>query len=106
MSFPTERERLDDSKAQILVIQDHLQERAAFGGTVILLNTLSCLDDERNPESSAGPEHFAYVIYTSGSTGKPKGTLIDIGMWGACYSTARIVSIFTPPTHGPCSIQL
>ncbi|MET3212237.1 UNVERIFIED_CONTAM: amino acid adenylation domain-containing protein/non-ribosomal peptide synthase protein (TIGR01720 family), partial [Paenibacillus sp. PvR008] len=80
--YPSERigYMLDDSKAQILVVQDHLQERVAFGGTAILLDKpgeLSCPDDERNPEPSAGPEHLAYVIYTSGTTGKPKGTLIE-----------------------------
>ncbi|UUZ81865.1 AMP-binding protein [Paenibacillus sp. P26] len=78
--YPEERIRymLDDSGAQVLLIQKHLQDKAAFEGSVVLLDDeASYAGDGSNPEPVNQPADLAYVIYTSGTTGKPKGTLIE-----------------------------
>jgi amino acid adenylation domain-containing protein len=80
--FPGERLRfmLEDSRAEVLVTQEHLLPSFAVGAARVL-----CLDrnaGEVLPEPSlapgwVSPESLAYVIYTSGSTGRPKGVMIS-----------------------------
>ncbi|MED1910401.1 non-ribosomal peptide synthetase [Brevibacillus laterosporus] len=77
--YPDERIRymLEDSKANLVVTQSHLQERISFAGRLIPMDKESAFHHERsNLESISGPTDLAYVIYTSGSTGKPKGVMI------------------------------
>ena len=73
---------MEDSKASLLLTQEHLAPRVRTGARVI------CLDGEQNMWAREGCEDLnlvstrdslAYVIYTSGSTGKPKGVAIEHG---------------------------
>ncbi|PCN44848.1 non-ribosomal peptide synthetase [Brevibacillus laterosporus] len=78
--FPEERIRymLEDSKAKLLLGQNHLLERVTFAGKVVDINDAqSYHQDGSNLKAINGPNHLAYVIYTSGSTGKPKGVMIE-----------------------------
>ncbi|MED4580173.1 amino acid adenylation domain-containing protein, partial [Bacillus atrophaeus] len=69
---------LDDSKAEIILTQHHLQQRLAHAGTIVLLDEESSYHEEHsNMERISSVKDLAYVIYTSGSTGKPKGVLIE-----------------------------
>ncbi|MED4786968.1 amino acid adenylation domain-containing protein [Bacillus atrophaeus] len=69
---------LDDSKAEIILTQHHLQQRLAHAGTIVLLDEESSYHEEHsNMERISSAKDLAYVIYTSGSTGKPKGVLIE-----------------------------
>ena len=71
---------LEDTKAEVLVTQEHLTGQWAwYSGRVL------CLDGEElkkgtafieNPYCAVCPAHLAYVIYTSGSTGTPKGVMV------------------------------
>ncbi|WP_339372884.1 non-ribosomal peptide synthetase, partial [Paenibacillus elgii] len=77
---PEERIRyvLEDSGAQVLLLQRHLQGRTAFEINRIVLDEEEAYSgQESNPEATAEPGDLAYAIYTSGTTGKPKGTLIE-----------------------------
>ncbi|MGG3840811.1 amino acid adenylation domain-containing protein, partial [Paenibacillus thiaminolyticus] len=78
--YPEERigYMLEDSGAQLLLTQSHLQKGGSFDVKRLIL------DDERmysaegaNLKPMAGPDHLAYVIYTSGTTGKPKGVMVE-----------------------------
>ncbi|KAA6473647.1 non-ribosomal peptide synthetase [Bacillus swezeyi] len=69
---------LDDSNAEIVLTQSHLQQRLTHAGTIVLLDEESSYhEDASNLEPLSHANHLAYVIYTSGSTGKPKGVLIE-----------------------------
>ncbi|MCM3340482.1 amino acid adenylation domain-containing protein [Paenibacillus sp. MER TA 81-3] len=69
---------LDNSNAQVLLAQRHLQARAAFSGRRIMLDEEAFYGaDGSNLERVNQPEHLSYVIYTSGTTGKPKGVMIE-----------------------------
>ncbi|MEK7990857.1 MAG: amino acid adenylation domain-containing protein [Thiotrichaceae bacterium] len=79
IAYPAERLALmlEDSKAAILLTQQHLHERLPETQTKII-----CLDAEwqtietlatANPQPLVILDNLAYVIYTSGSTGRPKG---------------------------------
>ncbi len=68
---------LEDSKAQICLIQNHLIDIIKFSGELL------DMDDDNlytygtsNLEDINSAESLAYAIYTSGTTGKPKGTMI------------------------------
>lgn len=77
--YPEERIRfmLEDSGAQVLLLQSHLQERISFAGTVIAVDDEQAYsEDGTNLESAAGADHLGYIIYTSGTTGKPKGVMV------------------------------
>ncbi|PUA40214.1 non-ribosomal peptide synthetase, partial [Paenibacillus elgii] len=79
-SLPEERIRfmLEDSGAQVLLTQGHLQERVSFEGKRVILDAEeSYSEDGANLEPVAGPRNVAYVIYTSGTTGKPKGVMVE-----------------------------
>ncbi|MEG7378138.1 amino acid adenylation domain-containing protein [Bacillus subtilis] len=69
---------LDDSNAEIVLTQSHLQQRLTHAGTIVLLDEESSYHEEHsNLERNSDTKDLAYVIYTSGSTGKPKGVLIE-----------------------------
>lgn len=70
----------DSAAVAVLTQQAHAGKIAAFGGTVLSLDTeVSRLNmyPRSAPETSVGPKDLAYVIYTSGSTGAPKGCMIS-----------------------------
>ncbi|HSF39994.1 MAG TPA: amino acid adenylation domain-containing protein, partial [Thermoanaerobaculia bacterium] len=82
-AYPAERLAfmLDDSGAQILLLQEHLRERvgkAADGLHVVPLDARWSSDEEMDEDLGVEvtPDHLAYVIYTSGSTGRPKGVMV------------------------------
>ncbi|UHA73129.1 amino acid adenylation domain-containing protein [Paenibacillus sp. 481] len=84
--YPAERVHyiLEDSAAQVIVLQRHLQERVAagfatgFAGKQVLLEDDASYDADRsNLTPLAGPDHLVYVLYTSGTTGQPKGVAIE-----------------------------
>ncbi|WP_025029028.1 non-ribosomal peptide synthetase, partial [Caldalkalibacillus mannanilyticus] len=69
---------LEDSGAQVLLTQRHLEDRLSYSGTKLVLDDdASYHEDGSNLASVNQPQNLAYVIYTSGTTGKPKGTLIE-----------------------------
>ncbi|WP_139487922.1 non-ribosomal peptide synthase/polyketide synthase [Brevibacillus dissolubilis] len=79
-NYPEERIRymLEDSGAPVLLVQKHLQNRATYTGTQIILDDQTFYqEDGSNLEHVADPHHLAYVIYTSGTTGKPKGVMLE-----------------------------
>ncbi|MDY7994278.1 amino acid adenylation domain-containing protein, partial [Paenibacillus polymyxa] len=80
-TYPEERIRymLDDSGAKLLLTQNHLVDKAAFDGNVLVLNGSQGVyhEDGSNLESLSGPNDLAYVIYTSGTTGQPKGVMLE-----------------------------
>lgn len=78
--YPQDRIRymLEDSGAQILVLQGHLRDRIDYDGTTIDMDIANnAADDDADFESVSNPGNLAYVIYTSGTTGNPKGVMIE-----------------------------
>jgi len=77
--FPEERiaYMLEDSKAKLLVTENHYQTKFQDKIQQFVLEDLETLDisKSRNFESPR-PESLAYILYTSGSTGKPKGVKV------------------------------
>ncbi|MBW7477859.1 amino acid adenylation domain-containing protein, partial [Paenibacillus oenotherae] len=80
--YPQERivYMLEDSKAELLLVQEHLADRAAIWAGKLL----KLLPDERGRAGSGAPlaqlstaDNLAYIIYTSGSTGLPKGVMVE-----------------------------
>ncbi|MBO3287521.1 amino acid adenylation domain-containing protein, partial [Paenibacillus polymyxa] len=80
-TYPEERIRymLDDSGAKLLLTQNHLVDKVAFDGSVLVLNGAQGVyhEDGSNLEPLSGPNDLAYVIYTSGTTGQPKGVMLE-----------------------------
>ncbi|UHA73547.1 non-ribosomal peptide synthase/polyketide synthase [Paenibacillus sp. 481] len=69
---------LENSKAQVLLTQQHLQARVPFDGTWIFIDDEAAYhEDGSNVEALSQPDHLSYVIYTSGTTGQPKGVMIE-----------------------------
>ncbi len=80
LNYPNERIEfiLKDSNADLLLIQNRLQDEINFTGEVIdLMNENLYLGDVSNLENISSPDELAYIIYTSGSTGNPKGVMIE-----------------------------
>ncbi|MDR4329602.1 non-ribosomal peptide synthetase, partial [Bacillus pseudomycoides] len=78
--YPEERIQymLKDSKAQLLLLQQHLQDHIPFEGKLVNLNDeASYHKDGSNLKSIVASNQLAYVIYTSGTTGKPKGVMVE-----------------------------
>ncbi len=78
--YPQERIEymLEDSEAQLLIIDKQLQEGTTYKTDIILLEDDKLYaGDCSNLEAIAKPNNLAYVIYTSGTTGKPKGVMIE-----------------------------
>ncbi|MEG6511770.1 amino acid adenylation domain-containing protein [Desulforamulus ruminis] len=80
-ALPGERLQLllQDSEAEIVLTQSHLDEALAWPERVkrLEVDRLPLSLEEPLPEIIQHPEDLAYVIYTSGSTGVPKGVMID-----------------------------
>jgi amino acid adenylation domain-containing protein len=71
-----------DSKASLLLTQEHLAPRVSTSARVVSLDSEQNLRARESCEdldlTSTG-DSLAYVIYTSGSTGQPKGVAIEHG---------------------------
>uniref|UniRef100_UPI0011DD7B57 AMP-binding protein n=1 Tax=Caldalkalibacillus mannanilyticus TaxID=1418 RepID=UPI0011DD7B57 len=69
---------LEDSRSNVLLVQQHLLDRTTFKGSTLLLeDQTSYAEDGSNLEPISHSENLAYVIYTSGTTGQPKGVMIE-----------------------------
>lgn len=69
---------MEDSKAKILLTQNHLMDRDDFDGEIIDLSDYDYnFINDVNIKCINKPGDTAYIIYTSGSTGNPKGVCID-----------------------------
>lgn len=68
---------LNDSAAQIMLVNSKLPSTLNYSCTVLNLNDeeLYCGNGE-NLNIYNSPDDLVYIIYTSGSTGKPKGVMI------------------------------
>ena len=78
--YPQDRIRymLDDSQAEIILMQRDVREQLSCEGVTVLLDDESSYhQDDADLEPLSDASHLAYVIYTSGSTGRPKGVLIE-----------------------------
>ncbi|QOQ56761.1 non-ribosomal peptide synthase/polyketide synthase [Bacillus amyloliquefaciens] len=78
--YPQDRIRymLDDSQAEIILMQQDVREQLSCEGVTVLLDDESSYhQDDSDLEPLSDVSHLAYVIYTSGSTGRPKGVLIE-----------------------------
>ncbi|MDQ0045975.1 amino acid adenylation domain-containing protein/non-ribosomal peptide synthase protein (TIGR01720 family) [Paenibacillus polymyxa] len=77
--FPQERISyiLEDSGANLLLVQEHLQDRIVFAGKPLLLEDESIYSDNDRNLPHVPTDALAYVIYTSGTTGKPKGVMVE-----------------------------
>ncbi|WP_432403808.1 amino acid adenylation domain-containing protein [Wukongibacter sp. M2B1] len=69
---------LEDSRADILLTQEHLIDRATFVGKIMDIEDEACYKgDWSNVGYASKSTDLAYIIYTSGSTGKPKGVMVE-----------------------------
>lgn len=79
-SYPLDRlaYMLDDSGAQILLVQERFRSRLPVGenDVVLLLEDDCANEDDYDLPRHAHPDSLAYLIYTSGSTGQPKGAAL------------------------------
>ncbi|HSF42629.1 MAG TPA: AMP-binding protein, partial [Thermoanaerobaculia bacterium] len=69
---------LGDSRAPVLLIQEHLRDRLEASGVevVLLPPRVSTLGYPNTALGGGEEESAAYVLYTSGSTGTPKGVVV------------------------------
>lgn len=78
--YPDERINylLNDSGANLLLVQGPLKPGVKFGPEIIVLDTNGFSQEETTDLANINsPNDLAYVIYTSGTTGKPKGVLVE-----------------------------
>ncbi len=80
-TYPQERLNfmLEDAKVQILLTQQHLENKLLTESQINLDSHWEKIAQEstENPVNNTRPENLVYIIYTSGSTGKPKGVMIE-----------------------------
>ncbi len=80
-TYPEERLNfmLEDAKVQILLTQQHLENKLLTESQINLDSHWEKIAQEstKNPVNNTTPENLVYVIYTSGSTGKPKGVMLE-----------------------------
>ena len=93
-NYPEERIKfmLDDSKVNILLVQNDFKEKLAFDQKVIDVGEEKIYKNScSNLENISSTNDLAYVIYTSGSTGKPKGVAItNKGVTSAIISQQKV----------------
>ncbi len=78
--YPAERKRymLENSRADIVLIQHDLRATLEYGGEMIDMNDVaSYIGDGRNLPALNSSGALAYVIYTSGITGNPQGVMVE-----------------------------
>ncbi|MEM9243889.1 MAG: amino acid adenylation domain-containing protein, partial [Pseudomonadota bacterium] len=81
--YPTERIKfmLDDTQAELLLTQSHLQEKLVETFKQCQLIALDAepywKESKRNLTHKYYSHDLTYVIYTSGTTGQPKGVMIE-----------------------------
>lgn len=68
---------LQDSGAQLVLIQPHLLPLIKDLDCIVLSDTTDLPKDDSNLNNINKSSDLAYVLYTSGSTGKPKGVMIE-----------------------------
>ncbi|MFD0698798.1 amino acid adenylation domain-containing protein, partial [Paenibacillus sp. GCM10027628] len=69
---------LHNSGASILLTQSHLYGKAAFGGEILDMTSVSVYDaNDGNLDLNGSGNDLFYIIYTSGTTGKPKGVMLE-----------------------------
>ena len=69
---------LGDSKAKIMLTQNHLINNITFNGEIVnIQNEDLYVGVDSNLDHVNTPNDLLYMIYTSGSTGKPKGTMLE-----------------------------
>ncbi|ATO50304.1 non-ribosomal peptide synthetase [Brevibacillus laterosporus DSM 25] len=79
-SYPEKRiaHMLQDSKAEQLLIQPHLNMPQEYKGSTLWLAEESWAKESTNDlPLVTGANDLAYIIYTSGSTGLPKGVMVE-----------------------------
>ncbi|MGB7606717.1 MAG: amino acid adenylation domain-containing protein, partial [Lutisporaceae bacterium] len=80
LEYPEDRVRyiLEDSGAEIILTQSHLQSRIILSQEILILdNEQIFTGDKGNFHKISKPDDLAYIIYTSGTTGKPKGVMLQ-----------------------------
>lgn len=78
--YPTERIQymLEDSEISILLIQNHLKDKAKFKVELLDLSEGDLFKrDSSNLHKVSSSGNLAYIIYTSGTTGNPKGVMVE-----------------------------
>nr|WP_269724296.1 amino acid adenylation domain-containing protein [Bacillus thuringiensis] len=69
---------LEDSRSEILLVQNRRINEIDFKGHIINLDNSSLyVEEQRNLGMVNRGNNLAYVIYTSGTTGRPKGVLVN-----------------------------
>lgn len=80
-TYPEERLNfmLQDAKVEILLTQQHLQNKLVTQSQINLDSDWEKIAQEStgNPVNTTTPDNLVYIIYTSGSTGKPKGVMLE-----------------------------
>jgi amino acid adenylation domain-containing protein/thioester reductase-like protein len=80
-TYPEERLNfmLEDAKVEILLTQQHLQNKLLTQSQINLDSDWEKIAQEStdNPVNTTTADNLVYIIYTSGSTGKPKGVMLE-----------------------------
>lgn len=78
ITYPLARKKymLEDSKAQLLIVNEAITEDLSFDGQLINLQEM-LIEPCENLTCMNAVNDLAYIIYTSGSTGKPKGVMLE-----------------------------
>lgn len=111
--YPLERQRymLENSGAEILLIQHDLISAVEYEGEIIDIEEVSSYKgDGQNLPALNSSGDLAYIIYTSGSTGNPKGVMVkhtgvvNSFCWGVkkfSLTSDSIILQKTAPTFDP-----
>ena len=102
--FPKQRivSILQDTKAQILISQSHLQYKYdKLDANLNIIYADKVLDNYpiTNLNTKVSAKNLAYVIYTSGTTGKPKGIMVEHCALVSFISLFKLKIISSNLTH-------